>query len=196
VTNNIAGGIVYAGFLAPAHKCGEEATQTVFRDNVAHSSTSTSSGEGLVTFPNKADSSHSTCYQASHFSGYKLRVAGVNSFQITKKTVLSDMTLVDNHFSFAVNIVCPGDYEPNEIVIKNSHMYGDSISPDCPDNGGFCEQIDKYGMVIGGSIRGGKLPHNPTTSPRPHYKIKTDACWTGGYSLEGNTFIGFDGKTQ
>jgi hypothetical protein len=26
--------------------------------------------------------------------------------------------------------------------------------------------------------------------------VKTDACWTGGYSLEGNKFINFDGKTQ
>lgn len=44
-------------------------------------------------------------------------MAAVNSFQVTKKTVLSNMNLVDNHYGFAVNIVCPGDYEPNEIII-------------------------------------------------------------------------------
>ena len=128
VTNNIAGGVAYAGFLAPAHACGEASTQTVFRDNVAHSSESTSAGEGLVTFPNPADESHGTCYEASHFSAYKINVAAVNSFQKTHKTVLSQMTLVDNHYGFAVNIICPDDYAENEIVINDSFMYGESIT--------------------------------------------------------------------
>lgn len=152
----------------------------------------------MITFPNPADDSHAQCYEASHFSAYKLSVAAVNSFQVTAKTVLSHMTLVDNHYGFAVNIVCPGDYAENEIVINDSYMYGESISPDCPQNGegGFCHTGSKYGMVIGGSIRAGKTPHNPTTSPRPHHKVKGDACWTGGYTMNGNKFIGFEGKTQ
>lgn len=108
------------------------------------------------------------------------------------------MTLVDNHFSFAVNIVCPDDYADNEVVLKDSYIYGESISPDCPQdgNGGFCHQDSKYGIIIGGSIRAGKLPHNPTTSPRPHHKVKGDGCWTGGYAIDNNKFIGFEGNTQ
>jgi polygalacturonase len=80
VTNNIAGGIVYAGFLAPAHACGEEDTQTVFRNNTAHSSLSTGSGDGMMIFPNPADRSHPECYQGSHNNAYKINYAGVNSF--------------------------------------------------------------------------------------------------------------------
>lgn len=180
MTNNIAGGIAYSGFLAPAHDCGEADTQTSFRDNVAHSTIGFKSGEGLVTFPNPSFPSHAQCYEASHFAAYKCNMAGVESFQMTKKTVLSDMTMVDNHYGFAVNNICPGDYEENEIVFKNNLFYGESISPDCPDNGGFCAEPSKYGIMIGSSIRAGKPPHNPDTSPRPHYKIKTDACWYGG----------------
>lgn len=152
----------------------------------------------MVTFPNPADDTHAQCYEASHFSAYKITVAAVNSFQVTHKTVLSHMTLVDNHYGFAINIVCPDDYAENEIVINDSYMYGESISPDCPQNGegGFCHTDAKYGMVIGGSIRAGKTPHNPTTSPRPHYNYMKDACWTGAYTMNGNKFLDFEGKTQ
>jgi hypothetical protein len=49
------------------------------------------------------------------------------------------MILVDNHYGIAANIKCPDDYAENEIVVKKSFIYGDSISPDCPPNAGFCE---------------------------------------------------------
>lgn len=196
ITNNIAGGIVYAGFVTPGHECGEAATQTWFRDNVAHSSESIASGEGAVFFPNPAYASQSQCYEASHFSAYKCSVAGVNSFSINSQTTMSDITLVDNHYGFSVLQTCPGDYEPNEIVLKNNHIYGESISPDCPHDGGFCTDNAKIGLVFGSSIRGGKVPHNPMLSPRPFYKIKTDACWYGGQRLENNIFADFEGNTQ
>ena len=198
VTNNIAGGIVYGGFLAPAHDCGEASTQTFFRGNVAHSSQSTSSGEGLVFFPNTAAPSHGSCFEASHFAAYKCSHSGVTSFQKTHMTVASNMLLVDNHFSLAMLNICPSDYAENEIVVRDSSFYGDSISPDCPQDGegGFCYKTVKKGLLVGSSIRGGKVPHNPTSSPRPHYKIKTDACWLGGTRIEHNKFIGFTGETQ
>jgi hypothetical protein len=80
VTNNIAGGIAYAGFLVPAHDCDEEDTQTVFRDNVAHSALGESAGEGMIVFPNEAYEQHKTCFQASHNAFYKNPYAAVNSF--------------------------------------------------------------------------------------------------------------------
>lgn len=177
VTNNIAGGVTYAGFVVPGNECGEDA-QFRIRDNVAHSSDGDVSGEGLIVFPSKADyPSHKNCYQASHFSGYKLTMAGANSYYSSEKVVMSDMTLVDNHYGFAVNIICPGDYAENEIVIRDSQIFGDSISPDCPEDGGFCYEPSKYGMIIGGATRGGGEPHNPVPVMRPHHKIMSDSCW-------------------
>lgn len=37
ITNSIAAGCPYAGFIAPAHECGASDTQDIFRNNVAHS---------------------------------------------------------------------------------------------------------------------------------------------------------------
>lgn len=194
VTNNIAAGVRYAGFVVPAHDCDSQGTQSVFRGNVAHSVSGMASGEGLVVYP--TGGTHSTCFQASHFSAYKISVAAVNSFQVSAKTVMSDMTLVDNNYGLAVNLVCPSDYADNEIVLKDSFISGGSISPDCPENGGFCASREKAGIMLGGACRGGKSPHNPRPSPRPHYKIKSDACWAGKYTISNNQFVNFDGATE
>jgi len=117
VTNNIVAGAYYSAYLAPAHKCGEADTQTVFRNNVAHSVDGGASGEGLVTFPNPADPWTDQCFEASHFKAYKIKNGGVEAFQKTHKTVMSNMVLVDNHYSFALNLVCPSDYAETEILI-------------------------------------------------------------------------------
>jgi hypothetical protein len=105
------------------------------------------------------------------------------------------MTLVDNFYGFAVNGICPGDYDASEIVVRNSRVFGDSISPDCPEDGSFCYETDKYGMIVGGAVRGGVEPHNPIPVLRPHRKMMAEACWTGQYTIEDNQFIGFSGKT-
>jgi len=51
ITNNIVGGSVYAGFLVPAHNCGESETQQVFRGNIAHSISGGFNGDGAVVYP-------------------------------------------------------------------------------------------------------------------------------------------------
>jgi hypothetical protein len=68
ITNNIAAGSVFAGFVAPGHECGTEGTQTNFKGNVAHSI----QGTGAHIYPDSSVPSHgSTCYAGSHFSAYK-----------------------------------------------------------------------------------------------------------------------------
>lgn len=71
VTNNIAAGAPYAGFVAPAHDCGDY-SQTKFRGNVAHSINGASAGIGALIFPD-TDASHSVCFEGSYFSAYKCK---------------------------------------------------------------------------------------------------------------------------
>jgi len=54
VTDNIAAGVAYAGFVAPTYSCGDQATQKFFRNNVAHSVDSPTSkgGTGIITYTN------------------------------------------------------------------------------------------------------------------------------------------------
>ena len=52
ITNSIAAGCAYAGFVAPGHRCKENDSQ-VFRNNVAHSS----ERAGAHIYPDPADSS-------------------------------------------------------------------------------------------------------------------------------------------
>jgi hypothetical protein len=57
MNRNIAGGCAYAGFLTQGHPCGQSATQSQFRDNVAHSVAGTAAGDGFIVQPSAADSS-------------------------------------------------------------------------------------------------------------------------------------------
>lgn len=65
LTNSIAAGCPFAGFIAPGHECGESDTQDNFRGNVAHSV----DGSGGHITP--VSNSHKTCYEGSHFTAYK-----------------------------------------------------------------------------------------------------------------------------
>lgn len=73
ITNSIAGGCVYAGFVAPGHDCGDSDDQTKFRDNVAHSVF----GDGAFIFPDTTGDGHLKCYEGSHFSAYKCSITGL-----------------------------------------------------------------------------------------------------------------------
>jgi len=57
ITNSIAAGCAFAGFVAPGHACDNPDSQT-FRNNVAHSS----ERAGAHIYPDPADSSSSKCY--------------------------------------------------------------------------------------------------------------------------------------
>lgn len=51
VTNNIAAGGIYAGFIAPGHDCGDSANSK-FYGNVAHSMGGPKMGHGILFYPN------------------------------------------------------------------------------------------------------------------------------------------------
>jgi hypothetical protein len=92
ITNSIAAGCHYVGFTSPGHNCEASDTQSNFRNNVAHSV----EGSGAHIFPNPALSSHSTCYEGSHFAAYKNYENGLGNFFSTKEMIMTNMTLIDN----------------------------------------------------------------------------------------------------
>ena len=67
VTNSIAAGCVFGGFVAPGHDCGDTSS-TKFKDNVAHSI----DGSGAYIYPDPAADGHNECYEGSHFAAYKV----------------------------------------------------------------------------------------------------------------------------
>jgi len=57
ITNNIVGGSVFVGFIAPAHDCNDDG-QRVFRDNVAHSISGGANGSGAVVYADTSKPEH------------------------------------------------------------------------------------------------------------------------------------------
>jgi len=99
ITNNIAAGVYFAGFVAPGHNCGEAETQTNFRGNVAHSV----EGSGGHIFPDPNISAHkSTCYAGSHFSAYKCTINSLATAYSSKEVQMTDMTFVDVQKGMAI----------------------------------------------------------------------------------------------
>lgn len=78
LTNSIAAGCAFAGFVAPGHDCDDEDSE-VFKNNVAHSS----ERAGAHIYPDPALSSSSTCYKGSYFSAYKNRDGGLVTMYVT-----------------------------------------------------------------------------------------------------------------
>ena len=67
VTNNIAAGCKFAGFVAPGYNC-DDSSSTIFKDNISHSN----KGTGADVFPDSANGRrHEKCYEVSHFKAYK-----------------------------------------------------------------------------------------------------------------------------
>jgi len=67
ITNNIAAGCKFSGFIAPGYDC-DDTTSTAFKDNIAHSI----KGTGADIYPDgKNGNNHGTCYELSHFKAYK-----------------------------------------------------------------------------------------------------------------------------
>ena len=91
ITNSIAAGCPYAGFVAPGHECGET-NSNKFRGNVAHSSERV----GALIYPDPASSRSSTCYEGSNFAAYKNREGGLSTMYKTEDLRMRDMTFIDN----------------------------------------------------------------------------------------------------
>jgi len=169
VTNNIVGGAVYAGFAAMGHECGDY-TSNVFKYNVAHSIKGAKSGQGLLFYPDASSSTQtSSCFEASYFSAYKCYYNGAFAFfGGPKKVKLSHMTMIDNREGFGANVAnSANEYEDLIVEINDNHVYGETESPDCPADGGFCLQVDKYGVTSSVAAFRGKPVHITSASALP-----------------------------
>lgn len=101
IQNNIVAGADYAGFIAPAHDCGDY-DQKYFINNVAHSARAKQlSGVGGVFFAKPGTNQKTTCYEMSGFKAYKNWFQGAFVFDNAMEVRLSNMTIIDNRMGVA-----------------------------------------------------------------------------------------------
>lgn len=184
ITNSIAAGCAYAGFVAPGHAC-DDSESTIFRGNVAHS------GErsGAHIYPNPAISSSSRCYQGSHFAAYKNRDGGLVTAYETRDLRIHDMTFIDNQRGISVNTA--GENPTMRISMTDIEIYGEDDNLDAPDGqGAYCP--DKYGLMLSGVFQGGKPPHPKTKSGLPIYKQGGYSTWAADVTLTRVNFSNFE----
>lgn len=135
LTNSVVSGCDYAGFIVPGHTCGASATQTVFKNNVAHSI----SGAGALVFPDPTDVTQKDCYEVSHFSAYKNDESGIEIQFLGDEIRANYVTLIDN--TQGVSIQPTNPEEPNGpkqlSILQNSFIYGETLAQDCP-NKAYC----------------------------------------------------------
>ena len=183
LTNSIAAGCAYAGFVAPGHAC-DDYDSTIFRGNVAHS------GErvGAHIYPNPAISSSSSCYKGSHFSAYKNRDGGLTTMYSTQNLQMHDMTFIDNEKGVCLQTA--GERERIIIEMRDVEIYGEDNNSDVPDGQErYC--ADKYGLMLFGANRGGKDLHPTMASKLPVHKIKSYGSWGAEITLTRVNFNNF-----
>lgn len=92
ITNSLAVGCRYAGFVVPGHDCDDAENSQKFRNNVAHSI----DGSGANIFPDINGDSHSKCYEGSHFSAYKCRQHSVAAHFSSEEIRMRHIVSIDN----------------------------------------------------------------------------------------------------
>ena len=104
VTNNVAGGVVYGGFVgALGHKCYDN-SKIKFKDNVAHSVKGIKSGAGAYINGDPTDPTSSECFEISDFKAYKTYYTPFITYGKTKKVVVSRMTFIDSRTGYTAMI--------------------------------------------------------------------------------------------
>ena len=125
VTNSIAAGCAFAGFIAPGHECEDDAS-TKFSGNVAHSS----ERAGAHIYPDPSSSKSRSCYEGSNFSAYKNRDGGLSTMYSTADLRMRDMTFVDNEKG--VSLQTAGEREQISISMTDVQIYGEMDNLDAP----------------------------------------------------------------
>lgn len=128
ITNNVAAGCLFAGFIAPGHDCDDN-LNVRFRDNVAHSITG--AGAGALIYPDPLGRSHSKCYELSHFSAYKTQTACVATHYSTAEMRAHDMTCIDSQKG--ISLQTAGESDERIIKFYDSHIFGETLAEDCPE---------------------------------------------------------------
>ena len=199
VTNNIAAGGIYAGFVVAGHQCGDY-ENSKFYGNVAHSMGGPDMGHGIIFFPDTNVPGLSTCFETSYNAAYKNYYQGIYAYFRSDHVKISHSTLIDNRNGFGaqvkVNGFTPSEYEDMIVELNDNVIYGESEASDCPEDGSFCKPVEKYGFIVEGSTFGGKDVHIIDGSPLPMAKTFSHSAWGTKVWLNRNKWIGFDKKTK
>lgn len=94
VTNNIAAGGIYAGFVVAGHACGDYENRK-FYGNVAHSIAGPDMGYGIIVY-NNGDPGLDECIESSGNAAYKNYWHGIYYYQESKKVKITSNTFIDN----------------------------------------------------------------------------------------------------
>lgn len=108
------------------------------------------------------------------------------------------MNMIDNRQGFGTSLsVSTGkEYGDISIELNDNKIYGESPIPDCPEDGSYCLEYDKYGFVLVGAAHAGKPLHITMPPGLPVQKIKALSPWATIQKMHRNEFIGFNAKTS
>jgi len=178
VTNNLVGGAEYGGFVgAIGHKC-YDTSSTIFKNNIAHSIIGTLSGAGAYINRLVSDPEQENCFEISDFKAYKCHNTPFITYSTGKKVVMSRMTFIDNKEGFTALLANKAnEYEDLVIEGNDIKIMGETDSPDCPINGGFCDIYHKRGYITSAATWAGKMLHLTNTSPLPPQNIMSISSW-------------------
>ena len=191
VTNNIAAGCKFAGFIAPGHDCDDN-NSIRFRDNISHSN----KGVGAAVYPDRnIGKNHNKCYEISHFKGYKTTLPCLATHYPSREIRAHDITCIDSEGGVSLQTGVAGD----DLTIKfyDSIVYGETAADDCPDVK-TCYCPAKMGIMWFSNNVGNKDLHIHKKSARPIHKIKSFGAFGGEAFIENVNFKNFNtrGRTR
>lgn len=186
ITNSIAVGCVYAGFVVPGHDCGDSDNQNNNRGNVAHSV----DGSGFHIFPDINGNDHATCYEGSHFASYKVRQHGIGTHFVSKEIRMTNFVSIDATLGVSLQNG-GGEYDHSLNSVRDAIIYGETEALDCPEKH-ECWCRAKYGFLASGSNQGSKKWHIDSSSAVPMRKVKSYGQWASEAHHSGITFKNFD----
>jgi len=107
------------------------------------------------------------------------------------------MTFIDSRTGYA-NMLSNSADEYNDLIMESNDIiiYGETESPDCPPNGGFCHKYNKGGYIAAPATYGGKPLHITKASALPPHKIKSDASWGSKVVLNRLEFRDWNATTR
>jgi hypothetical protein len=198
ITNNIAAGTIYAGFIVPAHNCND-ANQRVFRDNIAHSISGGFNGDGAVVYADPAINEQKTCYEVSHFAAYKCTDAGLVTNAVSMESIVHSITSIDNGVGVGSGLGASARDENNYItsMVRDCKFYGESIIDDCPDeDNDQCTILKKSGIVssihnIAAHPEGNLELHATKEMHLPLSEQVKDSVWNGYAKYKDIDFYDF-----
>jgi len=157
ITNNIAAGCFFAGFIAPGDECNST-TSLKFRDNISHSNL----GAGALPYPDVSlGTNQNQCYQVANFKSYKTTLPCVAAFYHTKEIRAYNLTCIDQEKG--LNLQTAGEGEKLVSKLYDSFIYGETAADDCP-NTANCRCKKKEGLMLFGHNKQGKDLHIPSPS--------------------------------